>query len=107
VVPRAALVGVSVGQWLPVSSPLSISWMWALGLFRPMISTVLPRWAYLVSMASRAATEEASHVGGAQVDDDLVGGGGVVELADEVVGGGEEQFAGHGVDDTSAMVATT
>lgn len=51
-----------IGQWLPASSPLSFSWIWALGLFRPMISTVLPRWAYLVSIASRAATEEASQM---------------------------------------------
>ena len=29
----------------------------------------------------------------------LVGVGGVVEPADEVVGGGEEQLAGDGVDD--------
>lgn len=38
-------------------------------------------------------------MGGGEVDDDLVGVGGVVEPADEVVGGGEEQFAGDGVDD--------
>lgn len=50
------------GQWLPVSSPLSFWWIWALGWFRPMISTSLPRWAYLVSIASRAATEEASQM---------------------------------------------
>lgn len=52
----------AVGQWLPVSSPLSFWWIWALGRFRPMISTSLPRWAYLVSIASRAATEEASQM---------------------------------------------
>lgn len=50
------------GQWLPVSSPLSFPWIRALGLLRPMISAVLPRWAYLVSIASRAATEEASQM---------------------------------------------
>lgn len=38
-------------------------------------------------------------VGGGQVDDDLVGVACVVEPADEVVGGGEEQLAGDGVDD--------
>ncbi len=48
------------GQWLPVSSPVSLPWRSALRSFSPVISTVLPRWAYLVSIASRAATEEAS-----------------------------------------------
>ena len=50
------------GQWLPASSPLSVWWIRALGSFSPMISTVLSRWAYLVSMASRAATEDASQM---------------------------------------------
>ena len=49
-------------QWLPASSPVSLPWRSALGSFRPVISTVLPRWAYFVSMASRAATEEASQM---------------------------------------------
>lgn len=40
---------------------VSLPWRSALGSFRPVISTVLPRRAYFVSMASRAATEEASH----------------------------------------------
>ncbi|MGQ4414511.1 MerR family DNA-binding protein [Streptomyces sp. SAS_269] len=36
------------GQWLPASSPLRVSWIRELGSFSPTISTVLPRWAYLV-----------------------------------------------------------
>ncbi len=47
-------------QWLPESSPVSLPWRSALRSFSPVISTVLPRWAYLVSIVSRAATEEAS-----------------------------------------------
>ncbi|TQK45158.1 hypothetical protein FBY35_6704 [Streptomyces sp. SLBN-118] len=54
------------GQWLPASSPLSVLWIRALGSFSPMISTFLPRWAYLASMASRAATEEASQMWAAE-----------------------------------------
>lgn len=47
-------------QWLPLSSPLSAPCILALCSLSPMISTVLPRAAYLVVMASRAATDEAS-----------------------------------------------
>lgn len=36
--------------------------MRALGPFSPVISTVLPRWAYLAATASRAATAEASQM---------------------------------------------
>jgi hypothetical protein len=57
-----AISRVHVCQWPPVSSPLSVLWIRALGSFNPMISTVLPRWTYLVSMASRVATEEASQM---------------------------------------------
>jgi hypothetical protein len=39
--------------------------MCALDSSSPQISTVSPRWAYVVSMASRAATEEASQQGAA------------------------------------------
>lgn len=33
----------------------------------------------------------------------ILGVGGVVELADEVIGGGEEQLAGDGVDDLGGV----
>jgi hypothetical protein len=61
---RISGAGHQVGgdQWLPLSSPLSVSWILALGLLRPMISTLLPRCSYLVVTASRAATEEASQM---------------------------------------------
>lgn len=40
--------------------------MRALGSFRLMISTVLPRWAFSASTASSAATEEASQMWAAE-----------------------------------------
>lgn len=55
------LSGGNGSQWL-ASSPVSLPWRSALGSFSPMISTVLPSWVYLVSTASRAATEEASQM---------------------------------------------
>ena len=64
-----------------------------------MISTVLPLRSYLVVMASSAATVEASQTWEAgEVDDDVVGVVGVLELRVEVVAGGEEQLAGDAVD---------
>ncbi len=55
--------GVAPGaghQWPAPRVPARLPWMAALGLFSSTISTVLPRAAYFVVMASRAATEEAS-----------------------------------------------
>ncbi len=49
-------------QWPAVSWPARRSCMSALGSFRPMMVTFLPRCLYLVSMASRAATDEASQM---------------------------------------------
>lgn len=48
------------GQWLPVSSPLSLPCRCALDWFKPMMSTRLPRSAYFRSIVSRVATVEAS-----------------------------------------------
>jgi hypothetical protein len=49
-------------QWPAPSLPARFSWKLALASFSPRISTCLPRAAYLVVMASRAATEEASQM---------------------------------------------
>lgn len=49
-------------QWWPARPPLSRSCMRALGMFRPTISTVLPRCSYFVLIASSAATVEASQM---------------------------------------------
>lgn len=64
------------------------------GVVGPVISTVLSRWAYFVSMASRVATEEASQMCAADRSmTTLSGFGGVREPADQVVGRNEEQTA--------------
>ncbi|SJZ90325.1 Response regulator containing a CheY-like receiver domain and an HTH DNA-binding domain [Marinactinospora thermotolerans DSM 45154] len=60
--PLRSRTGPPAGQWLPVSSPVRVVWMRALCSLRPTISTVLRRAAYLVVIASRAATVEASQM---------------------------------------------
>ncbi len=57
--PQRHAAAAPAGQW-PASSPVSLPRSSALERLRPTRSTVLPRWAFLATTASRAATEEAS-----------------------------------------------